>query len=93
MRAGGYGTKYVTNRQEKAEKAEGGSLNLQKIGRGERILNLRPPGPELGGAEPISLVLNHLSGASTVSLLVRSRHSGMNVSPRMAVPTKGSSGH
>ena len=31
--AGGYGTKYVTNRQEKAEKAEGGSLNPQKIGR------------------------------------------------------------
>jgi hypothetical protein len=33
-------------------------------------LNLRPPGPELGGAELILLVFNHLSGASTVSVLL-----------------------
>ena len=29
----------------------------------------RPPGPELGGTEPISLLLNHLSGASPVLFL------------------------
>jgi hypothetical protein len=37
---------------------------------GREDLNLRPPGPELGCLEPISLLLNHLSGASTVSFLL-----------------------
>jgi len=30
----------------------------------------RYPVPELGGAEPIPLLFNHLSGASTASLLL-----------------------
>src|SRR4029077_8368783 len=34
---------------------------------GREDLNLRPPGPEFGGAELILLVFNHLSGVSTVS--------------------------
>jgi hypothetical protein len=33
---------------------------------GREDLNLRPPGPEFRVPEPISLLLNHLSGASTV---------------------------
>jgi hypothetical protein len=37
---------------------------------GREDLNLRPPGPELRGKEPILLVFNHLSGASTVSVLL-----------------------
>jgi site-specific DNA recombinase len=37
---------------------------------GREDLNLRPPGPELGCPEPISLLLNHLSGASTASFLL-----------------------
>jgi len=37
---------------------------------GREDLNLRPPGPELGGTEPISFVLNHLSGASSFSFLL-----------------------
>ncbi|PYX52813.1 MAG: hypothetical protein DMG76_28045 [Acidobacteria bacterium] len=37
---------------------------------GREDLNLRPPGPELGGAELILLIFNHLSGASTVSVLL-----------------------
>jgi hypothetical protein len=37
---------------------------------GREDLNLRPPGPELGGAERILLRFNHLSGASTVSVLL-----------------------
>ena len=37
---------------------------------GREDLNLRPPGPELGGAELILLIFNHLSGASTVSFLL-----------------------
>jgi hypothetical protein len=41
-----------------------------------------PPGPELGGKEPISLLFNHLSGASTVSIPAQSRRSGTNVSPQ-----------
>jgi hypothetical protein len=40
-------------------------------------LNLRPPGPELRGEEPILLVFNHLSGASTVSVLLESYQFGM----------------
>jgi site-specific DNA recombinase len=38
---------------------------------GREDLNLRPPGPELGGTEPILLLLNHLSGASTVSFVLK----------------------
>jgi hypothetical protein len=37
---------------------------------GREDLNLRPPGPELGGKELILLIFNHLSGASTVSVLL-----------------------
>jgi hypothetical protein len=37
---------------------------------GREDLNLRPPGPELGGMELILLLFNHLSGASTVSFLL-----------------------
>ena len=36
---------------------------------GREDLNLRPPGPELGWKEPISLVLKHLGGASSFSFL------------------------
>ena len=46
--AGSYGTKYVTNRQERPEEAEGGSLNQTKDWSGREDLNLRPPGPEPG---------------------------------------------
>jgi hypothetical protein len=44
----------------------------------------RPPGPELGGAELISLVFNHLSGASTVSVLLDHASLGGNVNPTIA---------
>jgi hypothetical protein len=37
---------------------------------GREDLNLRPPGPELRGAELILLIFNHLVGASTVSVLL-----------------------
>ena len=43
---------------------------IGRIGRGERILNLRPPGPKLGSKEPILLIFNHLSSASTVPVLL-----------------------
>jgi hypothetical protein len=39
---------------------------IEKQWSGREDLNLRPPGPELGGAEPILLLFNHLGGASTV---------------------------
>jgi hypothetical protein len=45
-------------------------MGLRKKWSGREDLNLRPPGPELGGAELILLVFNHLSGASTVSILL-----------------------
>ena len=48
-------------------------LTLQVVERnwsGREDLNLRPPGPELGCEEPISLALKHLGGASTVSFLL-----------------------
>ena len=37
---------------------------------GERGLEPPTPGPEFRVREPISLLLNHLSGASTVSFLL-----------------------
>ena len=46
--AAGYVTKYVTNSQEKAEEAKGGSVNQTKNWSGREDLNLRPPGPEPG---------------------------------------------
>jgi hypothetical protein len=45
-------------------------LNSVSQSWGASHLNLRPPGPELGCPEQISLLLNHLSGASTVSFLL-----------------------
>jgi site-specific DNA recombinase len=44
---------------------------------GREDLNLRPPGPELGGVELILLIFNHLSGASTVSVLLN--HASLGV--------------
>jgi hypothetical protein len=51
---------------------------------GREDLNLRPPGPELGGTEPILLLFNHLSGASTVSVLLDHASVWMNVNPPVA---------
>jgi hypothetical protein len=50
---------------------------IEKNWSGREDLNLRPPGPELGGAELILLVFNHLSGASTVSVLLN--HASLGV--------------
>jgi hypothetical protein len=50
---------------------------FEKKWSGREDLNLRPPGPELGGVELILSIFNHLSGASTVSVLLN--HASLGV--------------
>src|SRR5882762_11255766 len=66
-----------TAEKAEAEKAGNQLREREKEWSGREDLNLRPPGPELGGAELILLVFSHLSGASTVSVLLN--HASLGV--------------
>ena len=62
---------------------------LEKIGRGERILNLRPPGPETKETSQGVDFSIHVSGASTVQthvIPVRRSHSFSYGCPRVGAP-------
>jgi integrase len=71
---GGHVTKHVT-RGVTDDQLE--SITPRKDWSGREDLNLRPPGPELGCPEPISLLFNYLSGASTVSFLLNHASFGL----------------
>ena len=61
---------YRKSTKKPKHKRQGKRLKEREKMVGERGFEPPTPGPELGGAELVLLVFNHLSGASTVSVLL-----------------------